>query len=214
VLCLDRAGFSAPDGATHHGLFDVNFLCGIPNLRLYSPESFDELRKTLKECENEDGVSAVRYPKGSQCGFPADAVICDGYKYKDFCKNGKTTPDCVVITYGKCATNASMAAKELKDCFTRVICVTRLKPFSVEAINDIIDGAKLLYLPEEGIRSGGFAMQITTEIKEKELFLGSKIKINAIDDKFIPHGSADSLYKLCGLDADSMKEDIESLLNT
>jgi 1-deoxy-D-xylulose-5-phosphate synthase len=208
VLCLDRAGFSAPDGATHHGLFDVSFLCGVPKLTLYAPESFKELNDALIACENEKGVCAVRYPKGSECGFPDDASEHDGYKYKDFGKENKTSPDCVVITYGKCAANASKAAERLEGIFVRVICVTKLKPFSVESLSKLIGDAKFIYLPEEGIRQGGFAMQITAEIKEKELFGGAKIKINAIDDKFVPHGTPTELYKLCGLDPDTMEKHI------
>ncbi len=212
VLCLDRAGFSAPDGATHHGLFDVSFLCGIPSLTLYAPESFEDLKRTMKECESDKGVSAIRYPKGGECGFPSDGILCVGYKYKDFGNTKKKTPDCVIITYGKCSYNAVKTAQKLNDLFVRVICVTRLKPFSIENIKGLTEGAKLIYLPEEGIRSGGFAMQLTAEIKEKDLFKGTKIKIKAIDDKFIPHGTSDELYRLCGLDEESMEKDILSSL--
>ena len=30
VIGVDRAGLNASDGATHHGIFDVSFLSGIP----------------------------------------------------------------------------------------------------------------------------------------------------------------------------------------
>lgn len=211
VLCLDRAGFSAQDGATHHGLFDVSFLCNVPKIKLYAPESFEELKNALSECETNVGVCAVRYPKGGECGFPKDATLRDGYKYKDFGKK-RDVPDCVVITYGKCASHAAVAAEKLDGVFTRVICITRLKPFSVENIKPLIEGTKLVYLPEEGIRSGGFAMQIASEIREKDLFNNSKIKINAIDDKFVPHGSPAELYQLCELDSKSMENHIRSLI--
>ncbi len=211
VLCLDRAGFSATDGPTHHGVFDVSFLCGVPDLTLYAPESFEDLRKSLKECEMGENVCAVRYPKGGECGFPTDSIQCNGYKYKDFGKGAKTFPDCVVVTYGRCASFAAKAAENL-NIFVRVICVTRLKPFSVENILPLLENAKVLYLPEEGILQGGFAMTLTSEIRQKELLKNTKIKINAIDNKFIPHGSPDDLYKLCRLDSDSMAEDISTEL--
>jgi 1-deoxy-D-xylulose-5-phosphate synthase len=212
VLCLDRAGFSAPDGATHHGVFDVSFLCGIPNVKLYAPESFADLGNTLKACESESGVCVIRYPKGGECGFPSDAIYGDGYKYKDFGDNA-SGKKCVIITYGRCATLASSAASELEGVFTRVVCVTKLKPFSVESIDGLLEGADVIYLPEEGVRSGGFAMQISAEIREKDLYKNAKIKIKAIDDSFVPHGTSADLYRFCGLDSNSMKEDISNLLN-
>jgi len=210
VICLDRAGFSATDGATHHGLFDVSYLSNVPKLTLYAPESFEDLKNALLECEKGENVCAIRYPKGGECGFPKDAVQCDGFKYKDFGKAGTKAPDCVVITYGRCAFFASEAAKKLEGKFIRVICVTKIKPFSIDKIKHLVEGTKLIYLPEEGIKSGGFAMQLTSLIKENGLFEGSTVKINAIDDRFVPHGSADILYKLCRLDKDSMAEDIIS----
>ncbi len=212
VLCLDRAGFSATDGATHHGLFDVSFLCNVPNIALYSPESFMDLEKFMKECEKEESVCVIRYPKGGECGFPADAANMGNFKIKEYGKKEKSSPDCVVITYGRTSKHAAIAAERLTDKFIRVICVTKLKPFSIEELSSYIQGAKLIYIPEEGIKSGGFAMQITSEIREKNLFSDTKILIKAIDDKFIPHGSQEKLYELCGLDAVSIEKDIFTAL--
>ena len=212
VLCLDRAGFSATDGPTHHGLFDVSFLCNVPNLSLYAPESFDDLKKAIDECENEEGVCAIRYPKGSECGFPNDAVIYDCLKYKDFGKNHTEFPDCVVISYGRTASYAAKAADKLSKYYVRVICLTKIKPLPLDYIVELSAGAKAIYIPEEGIKSGGVAMQITSEIKEKDMFSRTKIKIKAIDDEFVPHGSPSDLYALCGLDSKSMEEDIIKLL--
>ena len=75
-----------------------------------------------------------------------------------------------------------------------------------------MENTKVLYLPEEGILQGGFAMTLTSEIRQKELLKNTKIKINAIDNKFIPHGSPDDLYKLCRFDSESMTEDISTEL--
>jgi len=35
ALCMDRAGLSADDGPTHHGLFDIAYLRSIPNMILF-----------------------------------------------------------------------------------------------------------------------------------------------------------------------------------
>jgi 1-deoxy-D-xylulose-5-phosphate synthase len=207
VLCLDRAGFSATDGATHHGLFDVSFLYGIPNVSVFAPENFSELKKYLKQCENMDGFCAIRYPKGGEGCFPLEATEHENFKYMD---NGifETPADCVIVTYGKISGVAYKAAKEIEGKSIRVICVTKLKPLSVDELIDYIGSPKLLYLPEEGIKSGGFAMHLTSLIREKKILENTRIVVNAIDDEFVPHGSNSDVYKHCGLDAQSIKNDI------
>jgi 1-deoxy-D-xylulose-5-phosphate synthase len=38
VFCMDRAGLSGDDGPTHHGLFDISYLRGIPDIVLMAPK--------------------------------------------------------------------------------------------------------------------------------------------------------------------------------
>ena len=47
TFCLDRAGLSANDGATHHGLFDISFLRPLPNAVIMQPSNEDELADML-----------------------------------------------------------------------------------------------------------------------------------------------------------------------
>ena len=37
-FCLDRGGIAGGDGPTHHGLLDIAYLRGVPNLVLMAPE--------------------------------------------------------------------------------------------------------------------------------------------------------------------------------
>src|SRR5258708_17159287 len=43
VLVLDRAGVTGPDGASHHGIFDLAYLRAVPNLAVASPADESEL---------------------------------------------------------------------------------------------------------------------------------------------------------------------------
>jgi 1-deoxy-D-xylulose-5-phosphate synthase len=43
LFCMDRAGLSGDDGPTHHGLFDISYLRGIPQMVLMAPKDEDEL---------------------------------------------------------------------------------------------------------------------------------------------------------------------------
>src|ERR1700748_1433334 len=70
VFCMDRGGLSGDDGATHHGLFDISYLRGIPNIVHMVPKDEDELSDMLYTAMLHDGPSAVRYPRGTGPGTP------------------------------------------------------------------------------------------------------------------------------------------------
>ena len=64
VFCMDRGGLSGDDGPTHHGLFDISYLRGIPNIVHMDPKDEDELADMLFTAMLHDGPAAIRYPRG------------------------------------------------------------------------------------------------------------------------------------------------------
>ena len=71
VFCMDRAGLSGDDGPTHHGLFDIGYLRGIPEIVLMAPKDEDELADMMKTALELPGPSAIRYPRGVGAGVAA-----------------------------------------------------------------------------------------------------------------------------------------------
>ncbi|MBV8629740.1 MAG: 1-deoxy-D-xylulose-5-phosphate synthase, partial [Silvibacterium sp.] len=65
VFCMDRGGLSGDDGATHHGLFDISYLRGIPNIIHMVPKDENELADMLYTAMLHNGPAAVRYPRGT-----------------------------------------------------------------------------------------------------------------------------------------------------
>src|SRR5690348_14816335 len=65
VFCLDRGGLSGDDGPTHHGLFDISYLRGIPNIVHMVPKDEDELADMMYTAMLHEGPSAIRYPRGT-----------------------------------------------------------------------------------------------------------------------------------------------------
>src|SRR5258708_39145502 len=65
LFCMDRAGLSGDDGPTHHGLFDIAYLRGIPEMVLMAPKDEDELADMMKTGLQLPGPSAIRYPRGA-----------------------------------------------------------------------------------------------------------------------------------------------------
>src|SRR5579863_4832312 len=68
TFCMDRAGLSGDDGPTHHGLFDISYLRGIPDMVLMAPQDEDELADMMVTSLTIDGPSAIRYPRGAVAG--------------------------------------------------------------------------------------------------------------------------------------------------
>jgi len=71
-LCMDRAGLSGDDGPTHHGLFDIAYLRGVPGIIHMQPKDEDEFVDMLWTMANHrGGPTAIRYPRGAGTGVRA-----------------------------------------------------------------------------------------------------------------------------------------------
>src|SRR4029453_476132 len=49
VFCLDRAGITGDDGASHHGVLDMVLLSKVPGMTLLAPSSYQELQQMLRD---------------------------------------------------------------------------------------------------------------------------------------------------------------------
>jgi 1-deoxy-D-xylulose-5-phosphate synthase len=66
TFVLDRAGVTGPDGASHHGMWDLSLLQLVPGIRIAVPRDADTLREELAEAVAvDDGPTVLRYPTGA-----------------------------------------------------------------------------------------------------------------------------------------------------
>ncbi len=66
TLVLDRAGVTGPDGASHHGMWDLSLLGVVPGIRVAAPRDAVTLREELGEAVAiEDGPTVLRFPTGA-----------------------------------------------------------------------------------------------------------------------------------------------------
>ena len=70
IFCMDRAGLSAKDGPTHHGLFDIAYLRCVPNCIAMAPKDEDELVDMMFTATHEQHPTFIRYPRGPAEGVP------------------------------------------------------------------------------------------------------------------------------------------------
>jgi 1-deoxy-D-xylulose-5-phosphate synthase len=116
VFAVCSAGLCGEDGETHHGVFDPLFLSSIPNMTLWAPATFAELRDMLARAVGQGGPVAIRYPKNGR-QFEAGRV------------GGRGT-DATIVTYGTMAGVAAEAAELLgrQGISAGVAKITSLKP--------------------------------------------------------------------------------------
>src|SRR5687768_8177561 len=68
TFAMDRAGIVGADGPTHHGLLDIAYFRGYPNIVLMAPKDEGEMRDMMLTSIEFDGPAAIRYPRGNGVG--------------------------------------------------------------------------------------------------------------------------------------------------
>lgn len=198
-LCIDRAGIVGEDGETHQGVFDTAFLSNIPGVSIYSPTNFSDLKVMLHQALYEDqGISAVRYPRGGEPVLPDDYKT-ENKPYVIYGGGSETA----LVTYGRLFANACRARETLMEqgISIDIVKLNRIFPFEKNLISEL-KNYKRIYFFEEGIRSGGIAEHLSAELIQNDF--GGKYKIIAIENKFVAQSTVESALKKFNLDSDSM----------
>ncbi len=110
---MDRAGIVGADGPTHHGLLDIAYLRGYPNIVLMAPKDEGEMRDMLLTAIEHDAPAAIRYPRGNGFGVDisgAPKVLEIGKA--EILRDGGG--DIAILAYGSMVYPAMEAAKNLE----------------------------------------------------------------------------------------------------
>lgn len=208
VIAVDRAGIVAGDGATHQGVFDISYLTGIPKMTLLSPSSYSELEKMLYYAvDTHTGPIAIRFPRGREL-----ADIDNGnfsLSEASILREGK---DVTILAEGQSVYTALKASGILsnKGIMAEVIDPRTIKPLDFDTVFKSAQKTKNLYTIEENVKRGGMGEMVATEAKLRNISLNMKIK--AVDDTFITHGTISQLNELYGFTPEKIAEDIERML--
>lgn len=203
VFCFDRAGLVGADGATHHGAFDIAMLRPIPNITISSPMNEIELRNLMYTAQLPDkGAFVIRYPRGK-------GSIIDWKQPMKEIPIGKGRlisegSEIAYLTLGPLGVNVTKAITHLK---TQGITPAHYdmrfaKPLDEEILHEVMKHFRRIITVEDGSIAGGFGSAIVEFAAHHNYNV--EIRTLGLPDKFIEHGSPDELYKLCGLDYESL----------
>jgi 1-deoxy-D-xylulose-5-phosphate synthase len=216
TLAMDRSGIVGADGPTHHGLLDIAYLRGYPNIVLCAPKDEAELRDMMLTCIEHPGAAAIRYPRGSGSGVdisekPKKLEIGKG----EILREGDG--EIAILAYGSMVYPAQQAAENLAKDVTEATVVNArfVKPLDAELILNLARSNRVIITVEEAYLAGGFGSAVMEFLEEKDLLDKVKVIRMGVPDRIITHGDPKLLLAKYGLDADGIyqkaKETIESL---
>jgi 1-deoxy-D-xylulose-5-phosphate synthase len=203
TFAIDRAGIVGEDGATHQGIFDISFLRHIPNMTIMAPKDGKELREMLRFALILNMPSAIRYSRGS-------IVNIETKDENEPIKLGKAEvlingDDLLIIAVGNTVYPSLKAAERLQGNGVNATLVNArfIKPLDEELILSLSKKIKRIITVEENVAAGGFGSAIL-EFLNKEGIRDVDLKIIAINDEFVEHGSQDVLRNKYGLDEEGI----------
>jgi 1-deoxy-D-xylulose-5-phosphate synthase len=201
VFCMDRGSLSGDDGPTHHGLFDISYLRGIPNIVHMVPKDEDELADMLYTATLHDGPIAIRYPRGAGVGvamkpFPK-AIPIGKAEILRYSENDRVA----IFALGAMVPLAEEIAAQLEkqDVGAAVINARFSKPLDSRALEFFARNVDVILTLEDHVLMGGFGSAVLEELNN----LGILKPVERIGwpDQFIEHGKPEQLRAKYGLTA-------------
>lgn len=208
IMCLDRGGLVGEDGATHHGVFDLAYLCCIPNVIVAAPSDERELRNLMYTASLAGQPFAIRYPRGGGRGIE--------WRDTDFEQlpigKGRMLRDgeqMAILAIGKGCEFAEEAvdAAAKEGISVALYDLRYAKPLDEELILDAARRFKRIVTVEDGVLRGGVGEAIVKLVSDHGI--DTRITTLGIDDRFIEQGTPAQLYHLCGFDAQAILEEIK-----
>jgi 1-deoxy-D-xylulose-5-phosphate synthase len=205
TFVLDRAGVTGPDGASHHGMWDLSVLQIVPTIRIAAPRDAERLREELHEAVNvNDAPTVIRFPKGvAATSIESLKRSSDGvdYLYQSSAK------DVLIVAIGSMATTAMQTADLLKaqGIGCTVIDPRWVVPVPATVLKEAAEH-RLVVTIEDGVKVGGIGTRIRQDMRSAQI--DTALNEIGLPDEFLEHASRDEILERVGLTAKQIAHDI------
>jgi len=189
TFALDRAGVTGPDGASHHGMWDMSILQLVPGLHLSAPRDATRLRQALTTSLAIDHApSVIRY---SNQQVPDEIPAATSVAGMDVVLRTEN-PQVLVVGFGEMVSTAVGVGQRLAD---QGIGVTVLDPVwalpvNLELIRMAADHDLVISIEDNGI-VGGCGARLAQEMRLADVL--TPIREFGIEQRFLEHGSRSGL---------------------
>ncbi len=204
TFCMDRAGLSANDGPTHHGLFDIAYLRCVPGVTVMQPRHEDELVDMLHTALELDGPAFIRYPRGAAEGVaiketPAQLPIGRAEVLRE-------GTDIMIWALGPMVGDALVLADRLaaeEGLSVGVVNARFAKPLDTALLLEHAGRAAMLVTMEDHVVTSGFGSAVMETVQDADL--RTPVERIGWPDNFVEHGSdVDTLRAAHGLAPDDI----------
>lgn len=217
IFCMDRAGLSANDGPTHHGLFDIAYLRCVPNIIAMAPRNEDELADMMFTATQQKHPTFIRYPRGAAEGVPIKnqpALLEIGQA--EITRNFAENKGRKVALFG--LGNMHRVAEEAADILLAagldcaVINPRFTKPLDAKTHEAMARMADVLVTLEDHVLPGGYGASVLELLNEKHI--STPLVRIGWPDQFIEHATTvDYLREKYGLTAARTAAQVQSVLS-
>ncbi|MPY97247.1 MAG: 1-deoxy-D-xylulose-5-phosphate synthase [Actinophytocola sp.] len=202
TFVLDRAGITGPDGASHHGMWDLSLLGMVPGMRVAAPRDEPTLREELREAVAvSDGPTALRFSRGS-VGAPIEAVRREGVVdvLREKADADTDSADVLLVAVGAFGQLGLDAADKLAD---QGIGVTVVDPRWVLPVpSELVALARrhrLVVSVEDSGRHGGFGAAFAQALRDADVDV--PLRDLGVPQRFHSHASRGEVLAGLGLTA-------------
>lgn len=205
TFVLDRAGVTGPDGASHHGMWDLSILQVVPGIRIAAPRDAVTLREELNEAVLvSDAPTVLRFSKGS-VGSEVKALrrTADGVDVL----SEAASKDVLILCVGSMA-SVGLNVSEL--LAAQGIGATVIDPrWVVPVAKSVIEMSaqhRLVVTIEDGIKVGGIGTRVRQDMRTAQV--DTALNEVGLPDEFLEHASRGEIMERVGLTAQAIARDI------
>ena len=208
IFCLDRAGITGDDGASHHGVLDMVLLTKVPGMTVLAPSSYQELQAMLHDAvELAEGPVAIRWPKTAARNVTADEV---GVGFR--ARRWREGADACVLAVGKMLQPALDAAEALaaEGVEVTVWDARAVTPVDADMVADAVRHP-IVVTVEDGYRDGGAGALFADHVAQRADATGvaaPHVSVLGVPTRFIAQDKPDAILAELGLDAAGIAAEI------
>ena len=200
TVVLDRAGITGDDGASHHGVLDLELCLSIPNMTVFAPSSASEVKVMLETALALEGPASIRFPKTPP--VEVDGEVGRGLEAR---KLRQGTGGVCLLGVGKMVARCDEAAVLLQATGVEATVwdVRVVSPPDQAMLADAL-AHQLVVTVEDGVRVGGAGSFLGTAISDaaaRERVRPPTVISLGTPRAFIAQGRPDDILEGLGLDA-------------
>jgi 1-deoxy-D-xylulose-5-phosphate synthase len=210
TFVLDRAGITGPDGASHHGVWDLAICSTVPGVRVAAPRDAPALSELLGEAvATTSGPTVLRFPKAT-VGAPIARLRREGtldVLYED------ADPEVVLVGVGPMCEPVLRAAGLVAESGRR--CVVIDPRWVLPVHDDLVALARRVgraVVVEDALVTHGVGASLSNALRSGD-GIGARVLPLGVPAAFHPHGSRAAMLDELGLSAEGIARHALGLLD-